>query len=381
MAMGASSRRDQRRRLVASWTRSSGDQPADESQATAASGASPYHDAADPSRHPALATRLPTGLGGLLGAALVILLPMAGAIALAVSGPLFDRPLLPSAEGRFARSLAVVGSAFDPHVGIPLQVWLAELCLLAAAAVAGAVRFMRRHRRDDFKGGFRAWGWLAVFFTLAAWAGVIPLGPLVAAFAVDATGIVVGPEGIGWWLGLAVCGFAIVAPWAIFPLRERAATAFWTALGLLAWGAAAALPWAAEWVGCDARGAILAQAAWAAGAAILLVAMLAGARAVIREVRGQCRTAAPKASPKPRAERRREARAAAAHAEPDTNPAEDQDDDQPERELIFEESQADEDQAAYADGFVDGSEQDSRHLSKAERKRLRKLARMNGHAA
>jgi len=30
---------------------------------------------------------------------------------------------------------------------------------------------------------------------------------------------------------------------------------------------------------------------------------------------------------------------------------------------------------------VDGSEQEYRHLSKAERKRLKKLARMNGHAA
>jgi hypothetical protein len=32
-------------------------------------------------------------------------------------------------------------------------------------------------------------------------------------------------------------------------------------------------------------------------------------------------------------------------------------------------------------GFVDGSEQEQRHLSKAERKRLKKLARMNRAAA
>jgi hypothetical protein len=31
--------------------------------------------------------------------------------------------------------------------------------------------------------------------------------------------------------------------------------------------------------------------------------------------------------------------------------------------------------------YTDGSEHDTRHLSKAERKRLRKLARMNGAAA
>lgn len=378
--MGASSRRDQRRRLVASWTRSSGSQPADEAQGGHQSTAStPYEDAADPARHPALATRLPTGLGGLWLGAMVILLPMAGAIALAVSGPLLDRPLLPAAQGRFARSLGVVSAAFDPRGGLPVQFWLAELCLLVAAAVAGAVRYMRRHRRDDFQGRFRAWGWLAVFFTVAAWAGAVPIGPLVAAFLSDATGIVAGPAGIGWWLGLAACGFAVVVPWAVLPLRERALTALWMVLGLAVWGVAAAMPWAGQWVGGDARGGLIAQAAWAAGAAIWLVAMLAAARSVIREVRGLCRPAAEKPARKTRAERKQETRAAAAAAA-EEEAADDQDEDQPEEELIFEEDQANESESHDSD-FTDGSEADARHLSKAERKRLRKLARMNGHAA
>lgn len=382
MAMGASTRRDQRRRLVASWTRSNGDKPADDPQATGQAAGSPYHDAADPGRHPALATRLPTGLGGLLLATLAILLPMAGAIALAVSGPLFDRPLLPTAAGRFARALEVIASALDPRGGMPLQVWLAELCLLAAAAVAGAVRFMRRHRRDDFKGRFRAWGWLAVFFTVAAWAGAVPLGPLVAALASDATGIVAGPAGIGWWLGLAVCSFAVVVPWAVLPLRERALTAVWFGSGLAAWAVAAGLPWAGDWVGGDARGVIMAQSAWAAGAALMLVAMLAAARSVIREVRGQCGGSTQKPERKTKAERRREARVADAevkHDEPDE--PDEQDDDQPEKELCFEEPQDFDEAGIGSNDFVDGSEQDDRHLSKSERKRLRKLARMNGQAA
>jgi hypothetical protein len=46
----------------------------------------------------------------------------------------------------------------------------------------------------------------------------------------------------------------------------------------------------------------------------------------------------------------------------------------------------DDDDSAAADDhgdtdFVDGSEAGGRRLSKAERKRLKKLARMNGHAA
>ncbi len=373
--MGASSRRDQRRRLVASWTRSSGHQPADEQQTTSHGDASAYEDAADPAAHPAFATRLPTGLGGLTLAAVVILLPMAGAIAVSISGPLVGRPLLPAAEGRFSRTLSVVSGAFDSRGTTPVQVWLAELCLLTAAAVAGSVRFMRRHRRDDFKGRFRAWGWLAVFFTVAAWAGAVPLGPLVAALAVDATGITVGPDGIGWWLGLATCCFVIVPLWAVLPMRERAATVLWLVPGLAAWAAAAAMPWAGGWVGGDARGAILAQAAWAAGGAILLVAMLAAARSVIREVRGQCGAAPAKPRQKTRSERRRDARNEAA-----SEPAEASDEDQVEEEVAFEADQA-ADEPSTANDFVDGSDADYRHLSKAERKRMRKMARVNGHAA
>ena len=370
--MGAPSRRDQRRRLVASWTRARGEQPGDASPAAGGSPASPYAEAAHPERHPALATRLPTGMGGLLLAAAAILVPMAAAVAVAVSGPLLGRPLVPSGEGRFARSLAAVATAFDPRGSMPVQVWLAELCLLAAAAVAGSVRFMRRHRRDDFKGRFRAWGWLAVCFTVAAWAGAVPVGPLLSALASDVTGISVGPAGIGWWLGLAAASMAVVPLWAVVPLRERTATAFWMLFGLAAWAGAAAMPWAGEWVGGEARGAILAQSLWALGSALWLVSMLAAARGVIREVRG---VAAERPRAKTRAERKQEVRAAAAQDE-----EEETEEDLPEEELIFEEADSSADSSDAGGDFVDGSESD-RHLSKAERKRLRKLARMKGHAA
>jgi MFS family permease len=328
-----------------------------------------YDPAAHPERHPALATRLPTTLGRLVLASLAIIVVMAGAIALAVSGPLFGRPLL-EGEGRFAGTLAVLRAAVDPRAPLPLHVCLGVLSLVIAAAVAGSVRHMRRHRRDDYQGRFRAWGWLTLVLMVAAWAGAVPLGPLVAAVASEATGIVAGPLGIGWWLGLAAVAMAIVVPWAVLPLRERAGTAVWLALGLVAWGAAGAMPWAGAWVGGDGRGVIIAQAAWAGGAAMILIAMLAAARAVIREVRGE--VAATPAKP------RRAAAAKASPAKPASPPAATvaQEDDEAEESAAWA-SADDEGQTEY----VDGSDHEQRHLSKAERKRLRKLARMNGQAA
>jgi flagellar biosynthesis/type III secretory pathway M-ring protein FliF/YscJ len=105
-------------------------------------------------------------------------------------------------------------------------------------------------------------------------------------------------------------------------------------------------------------------AAWSCGAAFAFAAMLAAARSVIREVRGQCGTAKPKAA-KP-------AKAETGKATP--QPVEDEDGDA----TAFEPAVASDDDSETE--YTDGSEQEQRHLSKAERKRLRKLARMNGAA-
>jgi hypothetical protein len=319
MALSASMRRDQRRRLLAARQRDAAGADgaaADDAQHVAVTA---YDDEAHPEKHPAIATRLPVGGGRFFALVSAIVLIFGGAITLAVSGPLFGRPLV-AEGGRFARTLAVIAAAFDSRGGMSLQVWLGELALLIAAAIAGAVRLMRRHRRDDYKGRFRAWGWLAwMLVALAAWS------------------------------------VAAVMPWAT------------------------ATPWAAAWFGGEARGAIVAQAAWVAGAGLMLVAMLAAARGVIREVRGLC-AAVP-------ARRGKQKRAA---TEADSNEAEGEDDGEGSQATGGDWTDGslgeDDDDSAAADDhgdtdFVDGSEAGGRRLSKAERKRLKKLARMNGHAA
>jgi hypothetical protein len=203
---------------------------------------------------------------------------------------------------------------------------------------------------------------MAAMFLLAACAGVVPVGRLVAAFLTDATGIVLGPDGVGWWIGLASLACAAVSLWAVLPLHERMSTAIWLTLALGAWSGAAAASWLAA--GRE-RVVIAGLAAWSLGSAFAMIAMLAAARSVIREVRGHCSlpTAAPKAAkadkPTPAAR----------------TPQVDEEDDPPSYEPA--DVSRDEGDTVY----VDGSEHETRHLSKAERKRLRKLARMNGAAA
>jgi hypothetical protein len=382
MALRASSRRDQRRRLLASRTRDASAEVMEHDAAAAPPTA--YDEAARPERHPALATRLPVGLGRLTLAIVAILLVSGGGIALMVAGPLFGRPLITPGE-RFPATLAVIARGFDARAGLPVPIWLGVVAVLGAAAVAGSVKHMRRHRRDDYKGRFRAWGWLACLLTLSAWSAVVPLGPLVATGLTEATGISAGPAGVGWWVGLAGIAFTIVLPWAVLPLRERAGTAWWCLLAAVAWGTAAAMPWVGAFVGGDARGAVIGLAAWSAGAGLWLVAMLTAARSVIREVRGEG-TAVSRSAKRNR------------RADPRNNDA----DAEPAAEAGYEADDADD---SYDDGWETGSENGRagdasdyeepvdadadeaqspshrRKLSKAERRRLRKLARMNGEAA
>ena len=359
MSLNGSQRRDQRRRLVVSWNRSSrGD------SATSVSDARPmaaYGPEAHPEKQRGPATLLPTGAGGLAGAAVVMLVPVVAALALAAAGPVFGRPVF-QLEGRFARSMQAASACFDPRSMQSLAGWLSQVALGVAAAVALIVRLMRRHRRDDYNGRYRAWGWLAGLFVISSCAAAVPLGPLVAAVVTDATGVALGPGGIGWWVCLATVAYGLVALWTVLPLHERGATAFWLGLALMSWATSAGCVWLG---GGRDLWTIAGHAVWALGATFAAVAMLAAARSVIREVRGQCVPQTPKA------DRRKSERPAATPVAEEFVA-----DEEPDFTAIASDAAGDEEA-----GSADDSEQEHRHLSKAERKRLKKLARMNRTAA
>jgi hypothetical protein len=364
MSLQGSQRRDQRRRLLVSWNRSrtaatAVEPPARHSMAE-------YAPEALPERQPALATFLPTGIGGLAVAATLILVALGGALvlggyepALAAVGRL--------AGGRFAKTIAALQACVDPRSVRSLAGWLSQLLLAIAATVALVVRAMRRHRRDDYRGRYRAWGWLAGLLVGATCAAQFPLGRLVGLFLAEATGIEFGPQGFGWWMAVATLLFGGVSAWAVLPLPERLATSAWLSAALASWAASAAC----KWIGADRDAfAIAAQASWIVGSGLMTIAVLAAARSVIREVRGESGRRAQPRKPAESAAQAARVAAAARSTEPDAWHEDGGSEGEP----------ADaEDEAGYTGDFTDGSDEErpSRHLSKAERKRLKKLARLN----
>jgi len=93
--------------------------------------------------------------------------------------------------------------------------------------------------------------------------------------------------------------------------------------------------------------------------------MLVAARSVIREVRGEARGVAKAAAPKPQT--------AAARPLPMKQAADHDDEPEESPEWGSDTFEA----TGYTDGSEGDEDRDTRHLSKAERKRLKKLARMN----
>lgn len=332
-----------------------------------------YSPPARPECQPALATCLPVRFSRLAFAVTVIIVLTAGAILPALWPAPVDA-ILRGAGPRFTRSTAIVGELLDPR-GPGFAAWLAEIFLLSAAAVALAIRGMRRHRRDGRHGRARAWGAMTMLLALAAASDRLRLGELLATVISDATGMLLGPDGAGWWVAVAGSASVLVTLWAILPLHDRVGPMIWCLFGLGGWAFAAAMPWlqATPWGGAvPVPPAVVAASAWLGGSAALLVAMLVTARGVIREIRGACtaRVGTPVTTP-----------AAAVRSVPhaDTRPRAEES--VPETaEDTEEEATPTADDTRYTDGSDLEDDYASRPLSKAEKKRLRRLAR-TGQAA
>jgi len=370
--MSESSRRDQRRRLLVAWKRTEPDatpSTAGREAVRRTSGETcSYAQEAAPERLRGPAVLLPVSAGRLALAAAAILVPVVATVTISAWEPVSGRTLVPASgwSERFAGTITAAGAGIDATAVTSFQAWLGQVFLLSAAGVALVVRLMRQHRRDDYRGRYRAWGWLAAVLVMTACAGVVPVGRFVAVAASEATGLVLGPAGLGWWYALATLTFMIVVPWAVLPLHERRGTICWMSLALVAWGVSAAAGVHRahdEAAAARLHAPIVTQSAWVVAAALALVAMLTAARSVIREVRGLAARREPRKSREAATRQRPATTADTAKAPtPSRADAESQDDDRRNNEAATVE-------------FVDGSESD-RRLSKAERKRLRKLERM-----
>jgi hypothetical protein len=266
--------------------------------------------------------------------------------------------------------------------------WVAAVVLLLASAASILVYSLRRHRIDDFRGRYRIWLAVAVACLLVSANSVTGFHNLLAAAMSHLTGWTALRAGAIWWLVLAILPLVWIALRSLVEVRESrlAASLLVAAVGCYVGAATTALgavSFADPRIEIALSGAVLLMGHW-----ILLAAVVSYARYVVLDAQGliaaQPRIVSKRKTQKPtrRAKEDSSEREAPA-ASPTLSAAE---------FIRRKQQQAQGPKApAVSSAWVDGSQpqrdpyddgdddesSDGRKLSKAERKRLRKLKMQN----
>jgi hypothetical protein len=133
--------------------------------------------------------------------------------------------------------------AFDPEAKTSLGGWFSSVLLVLGAALSFAIYTLRKHRRDDFRGTYRIWVWVAiacVFLSIHEATGLMEALEVILA---QAAGESAWQDLALWWMVPFGLFFAIVASRLYAELETH-----WKAKLLLVGGAACYLAGGMTWV-------------------------------------------------------------------------------------------------------------------------------------
>lgn len=279
--------------------------------------------------------------------------------------------------GEYSQSVDILRGGIGLQGQAHLAGWLTQTYLLLATGATLVLRSIHRNRRDVTRPGFRPWGALAVLWIIASLATTVPIGPAVALALLQVTETPFGPQGLGWWALLGFLYSLITISGTLFRLHEKLLPILTVMSGLLFWCASTACIWCST---TEPRLLLLSNATWLIGSGFMLFAMLLAVRGSLREIDGLCKPKKPALSKK----KHRSISPPAIHSATETP------DNSASTAIDFEEismNAADEqhsvtyEDATYEETYSSDNEPPlQRRLSKAERRRLRKLTR-NGRAA
>ena len=325
-----------------------------------------------PARYRHLASFVPTRTVSLTVVAIIQLCVLSFALAPCLGREFAAYEFIPDG-GTYSLSVDILRGGFSLQGQANLAGWITQTFLFLATGTALILRALQRNRCDTSRPGFRLWGVLAIVLMGASLATVLPIGPAVAAALLQMTNTPFGPQGLGWWVTFGSFCICISVLGTFFRLHERLAVFMALTPGLLLWCASAACVWFST---NGPRLLLLANATWLAGSGCILFAMMLAVRSILREIDGLCKQ---KKNRTTKSKRQLVNSAVVSSSADDSQPT-------TTTAIDFEEipSQVSASQQTVHDDRE--AEQDNenaplqRRLSKAERRRLRKLAR-NGRAA
>ena len=97
-------------------------------------------------------------------------------------------------------------AALSLDTGRGLGVWYSNFLLLLSSCVSLQIFLLRQHRRDDYRGSYRIWMWLAMLFLLASAASVTGIASLFRNVVVNTLGSGAEGSSILMWVFLVKLG-------------------------------------------------------------------------------------------------------------------------------------------------------------------------------
>ncbi len=200
--------------------------------------------------------------------------------------------------------------AFDLDGEGSLAVWFSSMTLAAATAVSLLVYSIRRHKSDDYHGRYRIWVWAGLCWLVMS---VDECGSLHEAFKEmmsHLTGTRIAGDGSLWWAGAYLLVLGTVGVRLLLDMREcRSSTA---ALGATALSYAVAVAAQLGWLlpESGARGVMLEEGAEMVGNLFLLLSMSLHLRYVCLDADGKV-VARPKKVRKPKVAKAEKAKTSA----------------------------------------------------------------------
>jgi hypothetical protein len=298
-----------------------------------------------------------------------------------------------------SRLSAEAAASLELGAGGSLSGWVASLWLGLAGATCALIYSIRRHKLDDYRGRYRWWLFGSIAWFVMSVDATCGIHQLFAATMIRLTGCTGPGGGVTWWLGfwgLVVCALSVRLAWEMRVCRP-AMTAYLSAI--VFWTCGIVIQLTGVRLGA-ASNALPAEVAKLLGHLSLLLGVSMYARHVILHAQGLL----PSRKRRPNANKEKQATAAPSKTRTDLQPHVDlramasdpAENDEPESEppsasntsnsrrdvrpTPLPTTQTEQDEQDSGDGrdIESNSEPesdggDNRKLSKAERKRLRKL--------
>jgi hypothetical protein len=200
--------------------------------------------------------------------------------------------------GWSARRPEVDWSAFRLDAPGSFASWIAALVLAWSGFAGLQIYLIRRHRADDYRGGYRFWSSAAVLLAIAS----LDAATSLHAFLGQLAGSLLGAAQYSGWIGVSLviligAGFGARMVWEIKPSRGALATFAAAAVCYLA----AIVSGAGLFDALPIRPALIAAATALGGHALVLLTVGVFGRYVFLEAHGQLpqRTRKPKAASSP----------------------------------------------------------------------------------